>query len=58
MSEKCGATCEVYSRCTGYFRPVSAWNKGKVSEWSDRKMFKISSDMKTPGIFSKKESEK
>ena len=26
--EKCGAKCEVYSRVTGYFRPVANWNKG------------------------------
>jgi hypothetical protein len=33
---KCGKTCEVYSRCTGYFRPVKAWNKGKKEEFKDR----------------------
>lgn len=41
MASKCGEACEVYSRCTGYFRPVSAWNIGKKSEWADRKMFKV-----------------
>ena len=24
----CGQETEVYSRVTGYFRPVSSWNKG------------------------------
>lgn len=56
MSEKCGAECEVYSRCTGYFRPVKMWNSGKKSEWADRQMFKISSDMKQSGIFEKQDT--
>jgi ribonucleoside-triphosphate reductase len=30
---------EVYSRVAGYLRPVSQWNKGKQSEWKDRKVF-------------------
>lgn len=34
---KCGATCEVYSRIVGYLRPVEQWNKGKKSEYGDRK---------------------
>ena len=38
---KCGETCEVYSRVTGYFRPVGAWNKGKKEEFKDRAMFKV-----------------
>jgi ribonucleoside-triphosphate reductase len=33
--------CEVYSRIVGYLRPVSQWNKGKVSEFNDRKEFKV-----------------
>ena len=28
--------CEVYSRVVGYLRPVSQWNPGKQSEFSDR----------------------
>ena len=30
--------CELYSRCCGYYRPVDQWNKGKQSEFDDRKM--------------------
>ena len=30
---------EVYSRVVGYIRPVSQWNHGKQSEFSDRKEF-------------------
>lgn len=31
--------CEVYTRVMGYFRPVSHFNKGKVSEYEDRVWF-------------------
>ncbi|MFH1662090.1 MAG: anaerobic ribonucleoside-triphosphate reductase [Candidatus Falkowbacteria bacterium] len=33
--------CEVYSRITGYIRPVQQWNDGKRAEYSSRKVFKI-----------------
>ena len=39
--EKCGEKCEVYSRVTGYFRPVANWNKGKQQEFKDRKTYKV-----------------
>ncbi len=31
--------CEVWTRVMGYYRPVSAFNKGKQSEYKDRKCF-------------------
>ena len=34
--------CEIWTRVMGYFRPVSAFNKGKQSEYKDRKCFKES----------------
>lgn len=34
--------CEVYSRVVGYLRPVQQWNKGKVSEFHRRKVYKHS----------------
>tara|TARA_Y100000310_G_scaffold272962_1_gene288214 strand:- start:22 stop:210 length:189 start_codon:yes stop_codon:yes gene_type:complete len=34
--------CEVYSRIVGYLRPVQQWNEGKVSEFKDRKCFRVS----------------
>lgn len=37
----CGEKCEVWSRVTGYFRPVSSWNKGKKEEFKGRKMFEV-----------------
>lgn len=32
--------CEVYSRVTGYLRPVSQWNIGKQEEFKERKVYK------------------
>lgn len=32
---------EVYSRVVGYLRPVSQWNRGKKSEWTDRKDYAV-----------------
>ena len=34
---KCGKDTEVWSRITGYYRPVQNWNDGKVQEFKDRK---------------------
>jgi len=33
--------CEIYSRVTGYLRPVKQWNDGKQAEFFNRKMFII-----------------
>ena len=33
--------CEVYSRVTGYLRPVKQWNDGKQQEFANRKTFKV-----------------
>ena len=38
----CGAKTEVYSRITGYYRPVQNWNDGKAQEFKDRKVYDIS----------------
>ena len=38
---KCGQTTEVYSRITGYYRPVQNWNDGKAQEFKDRKVYNI-----------------
>ncbi len=32
----CGARTEVYSRITGYYRPVQNWNDGKKQEYKNR----------------------
>jgi anaerobic ribonucleoside-triphosphate reductase len=38
---QCGRETEVWSRVVGFYRPVQNWNKGKQSEFSERKVFKI-----------------
>ena len=38
----CGKPAEVYSRITGYYRPVQNWNDGKAQEFKDRKVYDIS----------------
>ena len=38
----CGEKTEVYSRITGYYRPVQNWNDGKTQEYNDRKVYDIS----------------
>ncbi len=40
---KCGQTTEVYSRITGYYRPVQNWNDGKAQEFRDRKVYDLGS---------------
>lgn len=37
----CGGKTEVYSRITGYYRPVQNWNDGKVEEYKHRKTYDI-----------------
>ncbi|MDD2392972.1 MAG: ribonucleoside triphosphate reductase [Eubacteriales bacterium] len=37
----CGIDAEVYSRITGYYRPVRNWNDGKLQEFSDRLEFTL-----------------
>ena len=37
----CGAKAEVYSRITGYYRPVQNWNEGKTQEYKNRKLYDI-----------------
>ena len=35
----CGGKTEVYSRITGYYRPVQNWNDGKSQEYKDRQVY-------------------
>ena len=39
---ECGAPAEVYSRITGYYRPVQNWNEGKSQEYKNRKIYDVS----------------
>ena len=38
----CGRETEVYSRITGYYRPVKNWNDGKTQEFKERKVYALS----------------
>ena len=37
----CGEVTEVYSRITGYYRPVQNWNEGKAQEYKNRTLYDI-----------------
>ena len=45
----CGAKTEVYSRITGYYRPVQNWTDGKLQEYANRTEYDIDhSSLKRP----------
>ena len=44
----CGEKTEVYSRITGYYRPVQNWNDGKAQEFKDRKVYNIGREPPDP----------
>ncbi|MBE6633426.1 MAG: ribonucleoside triphosphate reductase, partial [Ruminococcaceae bacterium] len=44
---KCGKETEVYSRITGYYRPVKNWNDGKAQEYRERKVYDIANSVLT-----------
>lgn len=44
----CGGKTEVYSRITGYYRPVQNWNEGKTKEFKDRKVYNIETSVLKP----------
>ena len=44
---KCGKETEVYSRITGYYRPVKNWNDGKSQEYKERKTYDIANSKLT-----------
>ncbi len=47
---ECGEKAEVYSRITGYYRPVQNWNDGKAQEYKDRLVYDVmnKTEVKTP----------
>ena len=45
----CGKVTEIYSRITGYYRPVQNWNDGKLQEYANRKEYDVAhSTLKKP----------
>lgn len=51
---ECGIKTEVYSRITGYYRPVQNWNEGKSREYKDRRLYLMEGIQKEAG-YEKKE---
>ena len=47
---KCGARTEVYSRITGYYRPVQNWNDGKSEEFKMRQTYNIKNSKLRKGL--------
>ncbi len=43
----CGKEAEVYSRITGYYRPVKNWNVGKAQEYKERRTYNIAASVLT-----------
>ncbi|MBO5374170.1 MAG: ribonucleoside triphosphate reductase, partial [Clostridia bacterium] len=54
----CGEKTEVYSRITGYYRPVQNWNDGKTQEYKDRAVYNIeTSKLTRNGVVVEEKSE-
>ena len=47
---ECGGVTEVYSRITGYYRPVQNWNDGKAEEFKHRKLYDIANSHLRHGV--------
>ena len=48
----CGEKTEVYSRITGYYRPVQNWNDGKAQEYKNRTLYDIPNSLSNRGLSS------
>jgi ribonucleoside-triphosphate reductase len=45
---ECGDKAEVYSRITGYYRPVQNWNEGKAQEYKNRRLYDVDKSREMP----------
>ena len=45
----CGQEAEVYSRITGYYRPVKNWNAGKTQEYKNRTSYDVANSAMKKG---------
>ena len=52
----CGKAAEVYSRITGYCRPVQNWNDGKSQEYRERREYDVEHHSTWPGAKEKEEA--
>ena len=48
----CGKVTEVYSRITGYYRPVQNWNDGKLQEYKNRTEYDVENSVLKPKMIS------
>ena len=53
---KCGKKTEVYSRITGYYRPIQNWNDGKSQEYKERLVYDIEQSHFTKPAISKQKT--
>jgi len=44
--KRCTGAVEVFSRVTGFYRPVQNWNRGKKAEFKDRLAYDITKEDK------------
>ena len=52
----CGQETEVYSRITGYYRPVRNWNDGKTEEYKNREKYNIEKSKRSHSVQCDKET--
>ena len=43
---QCHQKTEIYSRITGYYRPIQNWNIGKIAEFNTRKSYILKNNLK------------
>lgn len=48
-NQKCNKETEIYSRVSGYHRPVKNWNVGKQEEFKERKPFQFKVEFSKDG---------
>ena len=53
----CHKKTEVYSRITGYYRPVQNWNDGKTQEWKERRTYKPDESTLKKCLFTQEEEQ-
>ncbi len=53
----CGEVTEVYSRITGYYRPIQNWNVGKLEEFKNRRTYNIANSIERSSVATEKNVE-
>ena len=50
VTRMAGESTEVYSRITGYYRPVQNWNVGKLEEFKNRRTYNIANSVERSSV--------